>query len=114
LQNAYVAPSNELEQTIADIWRKLLGIEQVGLHDNFLELGGHSLLATQLLYQLREEFQVGLTLQSFFGEPTIGGLSEIILDKLVEKEESETLTQILEEIEQLSEDDVQTVRIAGK
>lgn len=78
LSNAYVAPSNELEQTIANIWQQLLGIEQVGIHDNFFELGGHSLLATQLISRIRETLQVELPLNSLFEESSVAGLAERI------------------------------------
>jgi acyl transferase domain-containing protein/acyl carrier protein len=78
LSNAYVAPGNELEQTITNIWQQLLGIEQVGIHDNFFELGGHSLLATQLISRIRETLQVELPLNSLFEESSVAGLAERI------------------------------------
>jgi acyl transferase domain-containing protein len=76
LANPYVAPRNQAEQTIAGVWQQLLGIEQVGAHDNFFQLGGHSLLATQVCSHLREIFQVELPLRSFFEKPTVAGLAE--------------------------------------
>jgi len=45
----YVAPTNELEQTILDVWQKLLGSEHTCIHDDFFKLGGHSLMAAQLI-----------------------------------------------------------------
>ncbi|KAB8321066.1 SDR family oxidoreductase [Tolypothrix campylonemoides VB511288] len=78
LSNAYVAPRNELEETIANIWQQLLGIEQVGIYDNFFELGGHSLLATQLISRMRETLQVELPLNSLFEESSVAGLAERI------------------------------------
>lgn len=78
LQNAYIAPSDDIERTIAANWQTLLGIEQVGIHDNFFELGGHSLLAIQLISQLRHAFHVDVSLPRLFEMPTIAGLSEII------------------------------------
>ncbi|MFN6560835.1 MAG: SDR family NAD(P)-dependent oxidoreductase [Nostoc sp. ChiSLP01] len=85
LSNAYVAPGNELEQTIANIWQQLLGIEQVGIHDNFFTLGGHSLLATQLIYRIQKTFQIELPLSSFFEATTIAKLAELIEEMLIEK-----------------------------
>lgn len=84
LPTAYVAPSNELEQDLADTWRELLGIEQVGVKDNFFELGGHSLLATMLMSRLRKEFGVELSLRSFFESPTVSGLALIIAERVIE------------------------------
>ncbi|MDF5735722.1 MULTISPECIES: type I polyketide synthase [unclassified Nostoc] len=71
LGNDYIAPRNEVEKTVAEIWQQLLGIEQIGIYDNFFELGGHSLLATQVISWLRKEFKVELALHSFFETPTV-------------------------------------------
>ena len=83
-RNAYVAPGNELEHTIAAIWQNLLGIEQVGLHDNFFELGGHSLLAAQLFSQLHLACDVDLPLNILFEAPTVAAQAETI--ELVRRE----------------------------
>ena len=80
----YVAPSNELEEDLAGTWQELLGIKQVGVNDNFFELGGHSLLATMVMSRLRKEFGVELSLRSFFESPTIGGLSLLIAERVIE------------------------------
>jgi acyl transferase domain-containing protein/acyl carrier protein len=85
LQNAYVAPSTDLEETITSIWQQLLGIEKIGIYDNFFELGGHSLLATQLISRLRDVFQVNLSLSSLFEAASVQALSELIEEKLIEK-----------------------------
>ncbi|RKZ90554.1 MAG: hypothetical protein DRR19_09725, partial [Candidatus Parabeggiatoa sp. nov. 1] len=73
-----VAPRNELEQTIANIWAKCLGIEPVGIYDNFFELGGDSLIAVPLLIQLRNTFQKSLPPQSLLQAPTVAQLAELI------------------------------------
>jgi acyl carrier protein len=69
---------NSIERSIAHLWQGLLGLEQVGVHDNFLELGGNSLLATQALSQLRRDFGVKLSLSSFLEGPTIAQLAAAI------------------------------------
>ena len=76
LQNNYVAPRNETEQTISQIWQEILGIEQIGIEDNFLELGGDSLLSIQITARANK---VGLrfTNQHLFEYPTIVELAEI-------------------------------------
>jgi acyl transferase domain-containing protein len=76
LRTGYAAPGNEVEEAIAKIWQKLLGVEQAGIHDNFFELGGHSLLATQVMSKVRETFNVELSLRTMFEAPTVAGLAE--------------------------------------
>jgi amino acid adenylation domain-containing protein len=78
LDSGFAAPRNEAEAGLAKIWAQLLGLERVGVNDNFFELGGHSLLLTQLASRVREQFQVDLSLRSFFEAPTIAGLASSI------------------------------------
>jgi amino acid adenylation domain-containing protein len=68
----FVAPRNSVEEKIAEIWKEILALKQVGIHDNFFELGGHSLLATQIVSRL------SVTLQNLFENPTVAELAEII------------------------------------
>ncbi len=79
VQSAYAAPTNQIEQTLAEIWQQLLGIEPIGIHDNFFELGGHSLLAVQLSSRLSSAFQVQIALRSLFEQPTIAMLAQHIV-----------------------------------
>jgi acyl transferase domain-containing protein/thioesterase domain-containing protein len=77
---SYVAPRNQLEQMIAAIWAKVLGIEQIGIYDNFFELGGDSLLAVQVITQLRETLQIELDAHSLLNKSTIIALVELIAE----------------------------------
>ena len=53
LRNEYIAPGNEMEQKIADVWRELLGIDRIGVYDDFIDLGGDSIKALQMTSRLR-------------------------------------------------------------
>jgi amino acid adenylation domain-containing protein len=78
MQVAYVAPRNELEERIAEVWQGVLGIEQIGVEDDFFDLGGHSLLATQLVSRLRELLRAEIPLRVVFERPTVAGLAEYV------------------------------------
>jgi thioesterase domain-containing protein/acyl carrier protein len=78
LNNAYVAPRNELEEKLATLWQQCLGVEPVGVDDDFFELGGDSLIAVSLIALLRETFQTELSAQSLFNTPTIATLAKFI------------------------------------
>ncbi len=82
LTNPYVAPRNPFEQKLAEIWQKSLGIEKIGIHDDFFELGGDSLLAVQLIAQLRKDFKTDFPVQSLLNVPTVAGLAEFIEQKI--------------------------------
>ena len=72
----YVAPKSEVEKIIAGVWRELLHLESIGIHDNFFEIGGHSLLATQVISRLCRSLQINLSLRTLFEAPTIASLAE--------------------------------------
>jgi nucleoside-diphosphate-sugar epimerase/SAM-dependent methyltransferase/acyl carrier protein len=78
LAQEFVAPTNTLEEQLAQVWMQVLQVEPIGIHDNFFDLGGHSLLAVNLLAQIRETFQVDLPLLCLFKTPTIAGLAQTI------------------------------------
>ena len=70
-QPRYVAPENETETIVAGFFAELLGIEQVGIHDNFFLLGGHSLIATKLAAKIRRHFDCQFELKLIFDHPTV-------------------------------------------
>jgi amino acid adenylation domain-containing protein/thioester reductase-like protein len=78
LEKKLVAPRNEIEAELVNIWAGILGVDRVCIHDNFFELGGHSLLTAQLLSQVREAFAVELPLLSLFQAPTVAGFASAI------------------------------------
>ncbi|MBD2435871.1 type I polyketide synthase [Nostoc sp. FACHB-110] len=106
LDNIYVAPRNEIEINLAEIWQQLLGINQIGVHDNFFELGGDSLFATQLVSQLCKTFQVELSYKGFFNSPTIAELAELIVQNIAAQADLADLAQALADIENLSDQEV--------
>jgi len=71
----YVAPRNPVEEVLVAIWRKVLGIERIGIHDNFFEMGGHSLLATRVVSAVRLQLGKELAIRSMFRYPTVSGLA---------------------------------------
>ncbi|MFZ4471104.1 MAG: condensation domain-containing protein, partial [Pirellula sp.] len=75
LETHYVAPRTPIEQQLASIWAEMLGIEAIGIHDNFFALGGHSLLATRVIAGISSTFQVELPLRKLFEAPTIAELA---------------------------------------
>jgi amino acid adenylation domain-containing protein len=76
LDHDYVAPRNPIEEMLSGLWREVLGVEQVGIHDNFFERGGHSLLATQLMSRVRDAFGVEVPLRQLFVSPTVAELAQ--------------------------------------
>jgi len=74
----YVAPRNDMEGTLCDIWVQILNRNVIGTSDNFFEIGGHSLKATQLISKIYQFFKVKIGLKDVFDYPTIGLLSKIV------------------------------------
>ncbi|MEA5517930.1 type I polyketide synthase [Limnoraphis robusta] len=108
LSQEYVAPRDKIEQTIAIILQELLGIEKLGVNDNFFDLGGHSLLAIQAISRLRETFQVELPLRSLlFETPTVAGMAAVIAQNKPQPDEWQEMAELLAEVKRLSPDEVQ-------
>ena len=78
LATAYEPPRNALEAQLAAIWADVLGLERVGVHDNFFALGGHSLLAMQAVSKASIACPVDVPLRAMFESPTVADLSRVI------------------------------------
>ena len=74
LDTGFVAPRTPIEQQLSAIWSEVLGIDEIGIHDNFFALGGHSLLATRVNARISSALQVNLPLRTLFESPTIAEL----------------------------------------
>jgi amino acid adenylation domain-containing protein len=74
----HVAARTPLEELLAEIWGDVLGVERIGIHDNFFEAGGHSLLAMQLVSRIAGILQVEVPLRTIFTAPTVAELTEYI------------------------------------
>ncbi|MUG92160.1 amino acid adenylation domain-containing protein [Scytonema sp. UIC 10036] len=107
LEEAFVAPRNPVEETLAEIWAEVLGLEKVGIHDNFFDLGGHSLMVTQIISRIRKAFDVEISLRSLFETPTIADLVVIIVQNQAAQMNSDDIDRILTELEQISEHEAQ-------
>ncbi|QAV10095.1 surfactin non-ribosomal peptide synthetase SrfAA [Bacillus vallismortis] len=75
---SYVAPRNETEQKLADIWAQVLQVQQVGAYDHFFDIGGHSLAGMKMLALVHQELGVELSLKDLFQSPTVEGLAQVI------------------------------------
>jgi acyl carrier protein len=73
-----VGPRTDLEREIANIWRDVLRVPQISIHDNFFQLGGHSLLATQVISRLRKTIKIDLPLRVLFESSTVAHLATSI------------------------------------
>ena len=101
----YVPPRTPVEEAVAAIWRDVLGLEQVGVDDDFFALGGHSLLATQIVAQVRSDFSINLPLHALFTSPTVAMLSQQIVELMGQTPDTET-EKLLSELEGLSDEEV--------
>jgi natural product biosynthesis luciferase-like monooxygenase protein len=105
----FVPPRNAVEDALAGIWADVLGLDQVGVHDDFFELGGHSLLASQLVFRLRETFDIEFPLRSFFQAPTVAGMAMTIFENPDQQMRVEKIAKLLIDIAQYSENEVEAM-----
>ncbi|MHB8063935.1 MAG: condensation domain-containing protein [Ruminiclostridium sp.] len=74
----YEEPRNETEKVMVEIWKEVLGLEKVGINDNFFETGGHSLKAIILISKIAKEFSKEVTINDLFRMPTISEITEFV------------------------------------
>jgi amino acid adenylation domain-containing protein len=104
LQTPYAAPRTPTEQKLVAIWQAILGLEQVGIYDNFFDLGGHSLLATQVIARANEAFGTNLTVSDIFNVNTIAELALVVTQKMAAAADEAALEEILLALEQSAEE----------
>ncbi|WHZ27752.1 MAG: non-ribosomal peptide synthetase [Nitrospira sp.] len=89
-----IAPRNQVEASLAELWKSVLQLPEAGIHDHFFEQGGHSLVATQLISRIRELFEVDVSLQALFERPTIAALAEEVT-RLRQREKTSVMPPII-------------------
>ena len=102
-----VVKSNREEQ-IATVWAAVLGVDSVGVEDDFFALGGHSLLAMRVVARLADMLPARLTIGALFDARTVAGLATLVLRKMAEAERAapdDDLAAMLAELEGLSDED---------
>jgi amino acid adenylation domain-containing protein len=95
----FIAPRTPLESQLAGIWRQVLGVERVGVHDAFVELGGNSLQAAQVVSRVSTATGVDIPLSAVFDVPTVEGLAQLVTRRMAEQVEQDELEKMLSEIE---------------
>ncbi len=84
-ETGYLAPRTEVEQKIAAVWQETLGVEKVGINNNFFDLGGHSILIVHVHSKLRRALNVDLSIIKMFQYPTISSLAKHLSEELSEQ-----------------------------
>jgi len=118
LKESYVPPRTVIEKKLVEVWTELLGVEKVGvqenfligIHDHFFDLGGHSLLAVRMFARIRDAFQVELPLNLLFTTaPTVAGLAKAIEQYMIEMADAEEIIAMLRELDEMSDEEIQTL-----
>jgi acyl carrier protein len=113
LDTPFVSPRTPFEETIAEIWAETLGLDRVGIHDNFLELGGNSLVAARIISRVFNTFQVEVPLPLFFGAPTIADMEAVIFQYQGKKLGEKELENLVAELELLTDEEAQRLLSRG-
>jgi acyl-coenzyme A synthetase/AMP-(fatty) acid ligase/acyl carrier protein len=101
---AAAAPSGTSD-TLAGIWARVLGLDEVGPDEDFFELGGNSLSTIQVAFEIREAFGIELPLRAFFRAPTVRALAHLVEEELVSRAAGEDLDSLIDELSALSDEE---------
>ncbi|HLF03656.1 MAG TPA: non-ribosomal peptide synthetase [Dehalococcoidia bacterium] len=113
LGNPYVPPRTAAEEALSAIWAQVLGLNRVGVDDNFLELGGDSLLATQVISRVINACKVNLPLRVLFAAPTVAQMAVVVAQHQANQAKVEDVERLLAELEALSEEQAKQL-LAGE
>jgi amino acid adenylation domain-containing protein len=99
LAESYAAPETPVEETLASVWQEVLGVDRVGIDDDFFDLGGHSLLAVKMLARMHAATGIDLYLGTVFEHSTIRDLAASLSGQLLDDAGEDELAELLAEAE---------------
>lgn len=81
--HTFKEPSSPMEIQLSEIWKEVLGLDEVGVNQNLFELGGHSITIMQIIQRVKDDFEIKLSISDLFENPSIESLALLILNKYV-------------------------------
>jgi amino acid adenylation domain-containing protein len=112
LEVPFLAPRFPTEATLAKIWADVLGIDRVGIQDDFFDLGGDSLAASRVVSRVIQRFQLEIPLQTLFDSPTIAAMAAVITAHQGKTLDEQGLSTLLNELDSLSDEEAK--RLEGE
>jgi amino acid adenylation domain-containing protein len=109
IKQKIVLPHTPAEQVLAGIWMNVLGVQEVGVYDNFFNLGGHSIMAAKAIFRVREAFRVDLPLRDLFEHPTIDGLINVMSGIWGSRDTVEQVAETFMALQELSQEEIKAL-----
>jgi len=106
IEQRYVAPRNEIETALVELWQEVLGVNPIGVRDSFFDLGGHSLKATRLLAKVRQLFRTQLPLSVVFEATTVEALARALVQHEAKPGQTAKIARVLQRVKSISSSDV--------
>ncbi|OHU97475.1 hypothetical protein BIW53_02015 [Pseudoalteromonas byunsanensis] len=92
-KSQYVAPRNDLEAGLCDVWQTVLELEQVGIYDNFFHIGGNSIQATRLVAKMKRELDADISISDLYNTPMVNCLA-VLIEQQVSCDDDEIVFEI--------------------
>jgi acyl carrier protein len=105
LGTLYIAPRNEIEERLVQVWQNVLDVRPIGIDDNFFDLGGHSLAASRVISRVIQTFQMELPVKALFDAPTVAEMAAIITQNQTMRASDAELAQMLGEVEAMTDEE---------